>query len=563
MTIRAKLYALVGIFFLALCAVWLVAMRGMNQVKIGGETYNSLASTKDLVADTLPPPVYVLEPYLVVLQAAHETDPEARRRGLEQLRKLRATYDDRFAYWSKQLAGREDGQRAILARSNEDAAKFFAIVDQDFAPALSAGDLAKAQQVAYGPLKARYEAHRSSIDELVVVATARSERAEREATSVVSFATIATVVAALLALALCGVLGWFLSRDITVRLDTTVKSMRLVAAGDLTVRVRVQGTDELADAGNCFNELAQQMDDGMGRIRQVADDVAAAASELSSAADQISNSAQAQAAQLEETAANIEEITSTVRQNAGNAQQASQLSEGSREVAETGGRVVGNAISAMGDINAASDRIANIITTINEVAFQTNLLALNAAVEAARAGDQGRGFAVVATEVRNLAQRSAAAAREIKNLIQDSVQKVDRGAELVTSSGETLQEIVASVKRVTDIVSEIAAASREQATGVEQVNGAMSQMGAITQANAAQTEELSATASSMADLGRTLSDLVGRFQVTAGGRVAAAPAARLRVVAPTHRASGVMRSERPAAPRMAKASGSRDGYEEL
>ncbi len=552
MTIRTKLYALVGIFFLALCAVWLVAMRGMNQAKIGGDTYNSLSSTKDLVADTLPPPVYVIEPYLVVLQAAYETDPETRRKSLEQLRKLRATYDDRYAYWSKQLAGREEAQRVILARSNDDAAKFFAIIDQDFAPALSAGNLSKAQQVAHGPLKARYEAHRNAIDELVVVATARSERAEREATAVVSFATVATVIAALLALAVCGVIGWFLARDITLRLDTTVKSMRLVAAGDLTARVRVEGTDELADAGKCFNDLAQQMDDGMGRIRQVADDVAAAASELSSAADQISSGAQAQAAQLEETAANIEEITSTVRQNAGNAQQASQLSEGSREVAETGGRVVGSAVTAMGDINAASDRIANIITTINEIAFQTNLLALNAAVEAARAGEQGRGFAVVATEVRNLAQRSAAAAREIKSLIQDSVQKVDRGAELVTNSGETLQEIVASVKRVTDIVSEIAAASREQATGVEQVNGAMSQMGAITQANAAQTEELSATASSMADLGRTLSELVGRFQVSMGGRPAANQPHRLRLVQPPHPASGIVRSERPAAMRAAK-----------
>jgi methyl-accepting chemotaxis protein len=563
MTIRAKLYSLIGIFFLALCAVWLVAMRGMNQVKIGGEQYTALSSTKDLVADILPPPVYVVEPYLVVLQAANEADPEARRKDLEHLRKLRATYDERFTFWSKQLSGREEGQRAILARANDDAGKFFAIIDRDFAPALAAGDLPKAQQIAYGPLKARYEGHRSSIDELVGVATARSERAEREAQSVVSFASVTTIVAALLALAVCSVLGWFLSRDIGLRLDATVKSMRLVAAGDLTARVQVRGSDELADAGTCFNDLAQQMDDGMGRIRQVAGDVAAAASELSSAADQISNGAQAQAAQLEETAANIEEITSTVRQNAGNAQQASQLSEGSREVAETGGRVVGSAISAMGDINAASDRIANIIATINEIAFQTNLLALNAAVEAARAGDQGRGFAVVATEVRNLAQRSAAAAREIKALIQDSVQKVDRGAELVTNSGETLQDIVASVKRVTDIVSEIAAASREQATGVEQVNSAMSQMGAITQANAAQTEELSATASSMADLGRTLSELVGRFRVTAEGRPAVAAPSRPRAVAPAHRASGVMRSERPAAPRMSKAAGARGGYEEF
>jgi methyl-accepting chemotaxis protein len=227
----------------------------------------------------------------------------------------------------------------------------------------------------------------------------------------------------------------------------------------------------------------------------------------------------------------MEEITATVKQNADSARQANQLAAGSRESAEKGGQVVTSAIGAMSEINAASKKIADIITTIDEIAFQTNLLALNAAVEAARAGEQGRGFAVVATEVRNLAQRSATAAKEIKALIQDSVRKVENGSELVNRSGQTLDEIVTSVKRVTDIVAEIAAASKEQATGIDQVTKAMAQMDQVTQQNSSQTEELSSTAQSMSTHAEQLQALVARFKLGAdSGRTAppARPAAPAR-----------------------------------
>jgi methyl-accepting chemotaxis protein len=209
----------------------------------------------------------------------------------------------------------------------------------------------------------------------------------------------------------------------------------------------------------------------------------------------------------------LEEITGTVKQNADNAKQADQLAMGSRDVAERGGQVVDTAVTAMGEINESSKKIADIITTIDEIAFQTNLLALNAAVEAARAGEQGRGFAVVASEVRNLAQRSATAAKEIKTLIQDSVSKVESGSELVTKSGETLGEIVSSVKRVTDIVGEIAAASQEQSSGIDQVNRAVTQMDRVVQTNAAQSQELSSTARSLTAQAEQLQALVARFKL--------------------------------------------------
>jgi methyl-accepting chemotaxis protein len=242
-------------------------------------------------------------------------------------------------------------------------------------------------------------------------------------------------------------------------------------------------------------------------VAGIADSVAAASQQLAAATEELSSGAQEQASSLEETASSLEEITGTIQQNADNAQQANQLAGKSREVAEKGGEVVSRAVQGMGEINTSSKKIADIITAIDEIAFQTNLLALNAAVEAARAGEQGRGFAVVAGEVRNLAQRSAAAAKESKGLIKDSVAKVENGSDLVNQSGQTLEEIISSVKRVTDIVSEIAAASQEQAGGIEQVNKAVTQMDQVTQANASQTEELSSTAESLSAQATQLQDV--------------------------------------------------------
>ncbi|WP_428304918.1 methyl-accepting chemotaxis protein [Lacipirellula sp.] len=248
-------------------------------------------------------------------------------------------------------------------------------------------------------------------------------------------------------------------------------------------------------------------------VDDISNSVASASQQLAAASEQLSSGAQQSASSLEETASSLEEITATVRQNADNADQANQLANSSRETAEKGGAVVAQAVDAMGEINRSSRKIADIITTIDEIAFQTNLLALNAAVEAARAGEQGRGFAVVAGEVRNLAQRSATAAREIKGLIEDSVQKVETGSELVNKSGETLGMIVTSVKRVTDIVAEIAAASREQTVGIEQINKAVAQMDQVTQSNASQTEEMSGTAVALSGQAEQLQSVVAQFNL--------------------------------------------------
>ncbi len=249
----------------------------------------------------------------------------------------------------------------------------------------------------------------------------------------------------------------------------------------------------------------------MGNISTAADSVLHGSQEIAAGNADLASRTREQDSRLEETAASMEQMTTTVRQNADNARQADLLSSSACEQAEKGGAVVGDAIAAMGEITNASKQIADIIGVIDEIAFQTNLLALNAAVEAARAGEQGRGFAVVASEVRNLAGRSATAAREIKGLIKDSVGKVKEGSKLVDKSGQTLEEIVTSVKQVSDIIAEIAAASEEQSAGIVQVNAAIAQLDEMTQQNAALVEQAAAASSSMGEQARELNDQVSFF----------------------------------------------------
>jgi methyl-accepting chemotaxis protein len=287
-----------------------------------------------------------------------------------------------------------------------------------------------------------------------------------------------------------------------------------VLAGDLDRRISLESKAGFFEAmSRGVNHLADNMSEVVRRVKNAAGEVYRGAEEISAGNANLSQRTEEQSSSLEETASSMEQMTSTVKQNADNAGQANQLAIAARDQAEKGGAVTSQAVRAMADINDASRKIADIIGVIDEIAFQTNLLALNAAVEAARAGEQGRGFAVVASEVRNLAGRSATAAKEIKDLIQDSVRKVQDGSLLVTQSGQTLEQIVSSVKKVSDIVAEIAAASREQSSGIEQVNRAVMQMDELTQQNAALVEEATAASQAMADQARELNEMMNRYRV--------------------------------------------------
>jgi methyl-accepting chemotaxis protein len=327
-----------------------------------------------------------------------------------------------------------------------------------------------------------------------------------------------------LAVALGLSLGWLLARSITRALACVVRQAQQAAAGDLTVRVALDSQDELGEMGRALNSMMQRFETTISEVQQAAERTAAAAQQLAAGSKQLSHGAQEQAVALEESAASLEEMTGTVKQNADNAKQATQAATGTKHQAEAGGEVVIGAVIAMQAITASSKRIAAIITTIDEIAFQTNLLALNAAVEAARAGDQGRGFAVVAAEVRALAQRSAAASREITSLITDSVTKVEDGAKHVNQAGAALTAIVTGAKQVADLIAEISAASGEQAQGIEQVNRAVGQMDAATQQSASQTEELTGTAQSLAAEASKLQGLVDQF-IRAESQAVPAPTA--------------------------------------
>ncbi|MCK4865972.1 MAG: PAS domain-containing protein [Gammaproteobacteria bacterium] len=272
-------------------------------------------------------------------------------------------------------------------------------------------------------------------------------------------------------------------------------------------------TDEVGQLAYATTFAQAKLRTAIGQVQQSSEVLERTSTEIESGNIQLSQRTEEAASSLEETASSMEEMTSTVKQNADNTRQANQLAAGTRKQAEKGGEVVGKAILAMSEINSSSKKIADIIGVIDEIAFQTNLLALNAAVEAARAGEQGRGFAVVASEVRTLAGRSADAAKEIKGLISDSVDKVEQGSELVNESGKTLEEIVGGVKKLTDIIAEIAASSQEQANGIEQVNSAVMQMDEMTQQNAALVEEAAAASTEMTGKVKLLSGLALQFKL--------------------------------------------------
>jgi len=324
---------------------------------------------------------------------------------------------------------------------------------------------------------------------------------------------------ALLALALGAVAARIITRSVTLPLAGAARAVRAMAGGDLSTTVTAEGKNEVADVLRGLSEMQQSLRRMIGEVRHSTDSITTASAEIATGNQDLSARTEQTASNLQQTASSMEQLTGTVKQTADSARTANQLASSAQASAAKGGDVVAQVVTTMQDINASSKKIADIIGVIDGIAFQTNILALNAAVEAARAGEQGRGFAVVAAEVRNLAQRSAQAAKEIKGLIGASVDRVEDGTRLVADAGSTMTEIVGSVQRVSDIIAEITAAAAEQSDGIGQVNTAVNNLDQMTQQNAALVEESAAAAESLKDQAHKLAQAVSMFRVDAAASV--------------------------------------------
>jgi len=431
-------------------------------------------------------------------------------------------------------------------------------VEPEFA-ALHAGDQAGFHAIADTKISPLFIAYDNSASAVVKALQQRAADQQTAAQSNVTLMTSLIIAVGVFALVLVVVIRIALRSLIVQPLLDATECFERIAAGDLTHPVNVFSTNEI---GRLFRSIKQMQDSLSTMLKGVhgsTESIDTGAREIAMGNTDLSQRTEQQAASLQQTASSMEQLTGTVRQNAENARQASQLAVNASDIATRGGDVVGQVVHTMQDIATSSNKVVDIISVIEGIAFQTNILALNAAVEAARAGEQGRGFAVVAGEVRNLAQRSASAAKEIKELIGDSVAKVQSGSTLVGRAGTTMEEIVQAVRRVTDIMGEISAASEEQSTGIEQVNRAVVQMDEVTQQNAALVEEAAAAAASLEEQTRQLRSVVGGWHVEGGQRGASAarstsaPRAAQAVAATAKAAAPKTAAPKTAAPKTAVA----------
>jgi methyl-accepting chemotaxis protein-1 (serine sensor receptor) len=428
--------------------------------------------------------------------------------------------------WDAYMATYLTPEEKILAdKFAEDRKKFVVDGLKPASALLRAGKIDDARKHIANVIRPLYVPVREGVDALVKLQIDVAKQEFDSSNSLYSMVRAVSIAAIVLAFGLTLFMAVLLIRAIVNPINAAVAVATRVANGELDASIHIEHDDELGKLMQALKNMTGKLSQIVTDVRAAADSVGSAAKQISAGNNDLSQRTQEQASALEETASSMEEMTSTTKQSADNARQANQLAAGTRDQASSGGTVVSQAVAAMGEINDSSRKIADIIGVIDEIAFQTNLLALNAAVEAARAGEQGRGFAVVASEVRNLAQRSATAAKEIKGLISDSVEKVHSGSKLVDASGETLNEIVGSVKKVSDIVAEIAAASQEQSSGIEQVNKAIMQMDEVTQQNAALVEEAAAAAKSMEDQAQKMVELMSFFR-TSGGHTSVSTTAK-------------------------------------
>ncbi|MDE3032940.1 MAG: MCP four helix bundle domain-containing protein [Acidobacteriota bacterium] len=496
-----------GIILALLLAVAGIGLNRMGAVDSNMEQIVTHDSAQDRMARDMADQVLTVSREMrTILLMNNEADQQSTR---EAIAKARTTYDET----SKKLEASQTSQRGKDLFAEIEAAKAKALATNDRVMALVlAGKNQDAAQLMLGEARANEQAWQDELAKSVQYYNQNMQAKYAESQAAYSSAQMFMTAGTVLALLLGVLMAFLTTRSITRPLAAVGEVIQTVAQGDLTQRVAIQSKDELGELGRILNETNEGLREMVLQIQESAQAISTASGEISTGNQDLSRRTEEQAASLEETASSMEQITANVNQTADNARAANQEAGKARKVAQEGGEAVTQVISAMEAINQSSAKINEIIGVVDEIAFQTNLLALNAAVEAARAGEQGRGFAVVAAEVRNLAKRSADAAKEIKGLIRDSVAKSQDGTKVAAHAGETIQEVVANVQRVTGLVGEIAGATQEQSTGLNEINKAVVQMDEVTQQNAALVEEAAAAAESLDAQAHTLTEIVARFK---------------------------------------------------
>ena len=517
--IKTRLVAIIG-FLLACCL--LIGIGGLAALDSVNGSLKTVYEDRLVAMGQLDRVVRLANRHQLMLAKALTAEPARNGADMDSLEKDIATGDEVWAAYSATYMTPQE--KALAADFSVKRAAFIASGVKPAVAAVRAADLPRATALVHGAVDKLYAEARVPLTALIELQLSVGKAEYENSQAHFNLFRTLSLAAIALAIAIGVAVGVWLIRSITIPLSVAIKAANQIAAGNLAQDIRVDSTNELGVMLGALKDMSAALTATVGEVRTSSDTIAIASSEIAAGNLDLSSRTEQQAASLEETASSMEELTSTVKQNADNAKSANALVVTASGHAQDGGQAVGKVVETMALIKESSRKMGEIISVIDGIAFQTNILALNAAVEAARAGEQGRGFAVVATEVRSLAQRSANAAKEIKQLINDSVDKVDLGGRLVNDAGATIQKVMVSVRQVSDIMGEIAAASEEQSSGIEQINQAVVQMDEVTQQNAALVEESAAAAQSLQEQAASLARTVSIFVLAKEERKPAATA---------------------------------------